>query len=205
MKTHEKLLLNNKSWAQEQRAIDPTFFERLVKTQRPEVLWIGCSDSRVPANQITGTDPGEIFVHRNIANIVHPDDTNVGSVLRYAVMVLRVKHVIVCGHEACGGVRRAMEDGTDLAEVDVWLRRLRAVRKEHEHELGQLAGPAREQRLIELNVLDQIRTLARHSVIQEAARAGHAPRLHGWVYALSDGLLRDIVSLDASDAQEKLR
>src|SRR5690349_12795852 len=110
MRLEEKLLLNNKSWAQEQRSADPSFFERLAKTQRPEVLWIGCSDSRVPANQITGTDPGEIFVHRNIANIVHPGDTNVASVLRYAVSVLKVKHIIVCGHEACGGVRRALND-----------------------------------------------------------------------------------------------
>jgi carbonic anhydrase len=200
MRLEDKLLLNNKSWAQEQRAADPTFFERLAKTQRPEVLWIGCSDSRVPANQITGTDPGEIFVHRNIANIVHPGDTNVASVLRYAVSVLKVKHIIVCGHEACGGVRRALNDDTDLGEIDLWLHRLRGVRVEHGTELSQLDEREREHRLCELNVLDQVKTIARLPVIQEAVRAGQQIRLHGWVYALSDGLLRDIVALDPGEA-----
>lgn len=196
MRLEDKLLLNNKSWAQEQRAADPTFFERLAKTQRPEVLWIGCSDSRVPANQITGTDPGEIFVHRNIANIVHPGDTNVASVLRYAVSVLKVKHIIVCGHEACGGVRRALNDDTDLGEIDLWLHRLRGVRAQHGQELAGLDERAREHRLCELNVLDQVKTIARLPVIQDAVRAGQQIMLHGWVYALSDGLLRDIVALD---------
>ena len=201
MKASDRLLLNNKSWAQERVASDPTFFQRLAKDQRPEFLWIGCSDSRVPANQITGTDAGEIFVHRNIANIVHRDDLNVASVLRYSVMVLRVKHVVVCGHEACGGVRRALGDGDDLGEIDVWLRRLRAVRTEREHELAPLDERAREIRLCELNVIDQIRTLAGHPVIRDAVRAGHPPKLHGWVYALSDGLLRDLISIDPSEAQ----
>jgi carbonic anhydrase len=200
MNTAEKLLLNNKSWAQEQRTTDPTFFERLAITQRPEVLWIGCSDSRVPANQITGTHPGEIFVHRNIANIVHPDDLNIASVLRYAVMVLKVKHVVVCGHEACGGVRRSMEDKDDLAEIDVWLRRLRGVYAKHRAELERLDTRAQESRLCELNVLDNVRQVASLPVIREAVASGHRLKLHGWVYALSDGLLKNIVTLDPSDA-----
>lgn len=200
MRLEEKLLLNNKSWAQEQRAADPQFFERLAKTQQPEVLWIGCSDSRVPANQITGTDPGEIFVHRNIANIVHPGDTNVASVLRYAVSVLKVKHIIVCGHEACGGVRRAMNDDTDLGEIDLWLHRLRGVRVEHSEELAALSEDEGVQRLCELNVLDQVKTITRLPVIREAMRAGQQIKLHGWVYALSDGLLRELISIDAREA-----
>lgn len=200
MKTYEKLLLNNKSWAQEIRATDPTFFQRLAKIQRPEVLWIGCSDSRVPANQITGTDPGEIFVHRNIANIVHPDDVNLGAVLRYAVMVLKVKHVVVCGHEACGGVRRAMEDRDDLAEIDIWLRRLRKVHAAHREELATMSPEARENRLCELNVLDNVRAVASMPVFREAVDAGHQVMLHGWVYALSDGLLRPIITTTPEQA-----
>jgi carbonic anhydrase len=204
MRTDEKLLLNNKSWAQEQHAIDPTFFKRLARTQQPEVLWIGCSDSRVPANQITGTDPGEIFVHRNIANIVHEGDVNAGSVLRYAVMVLKVKHIVVCGHEACGGVRRSMEDRDDLGEIDVWLKRLRKVYAAHKDELASLDEKARENRLCELNVLDNVRAIARLPVIREAVASGHQLTLHGWVYALSDGLLKTVVKTTPEEAAASL-
>ena len=192
----ERILLENKSWVQERLAQDPEYFQRFAPGQRPEFLWIGCSDSRIPPNEITVTSAGELFIHRNIANLIVPGDLNVLSVLQYAVLVLQVPHVIVCGHHGCGGVRAAMSQETS-GPLDKWLDNIRGVGARHTDELAALADDAqRWDRLVELNVLAQVEHLARSPVIQTAWARGAAPRLHGWVYSLDDGVLRELVTVE---------
>jgi len=188
----DRLLQNNRAWASERVQRDPTFFTRLEKQQAPEFLWIGCSDSRVPANEIVGLDPGELFVHRNVANVVVHTDLNCLSVLQFAVDVLKVKHVIVCGHYGCGGIRAALEkDAHGL--IDNWLRHVQDVARAHDVKLNAIADfDARVDRLCELNVIDQVQNVARTTVVQDAWRRGHAVQLHGWVYGLKDGLITDL-------------
>ncbi|MET0342202.1 MAG: carbonic anhydrase [Polyangiales bacterium] len=194
MRTSDKLLLGNKSWAQERHAMDPTFFSRLAAQQVPEFLWIGCSDSRVPANTITGTDPGEIFVHRNIANVCVSNDLNMLSVVQYAVEVLKVKHVIVCGHYGCGGVQAAMGPPRE-GSIGQWLRYIRAVHDAHADELMALPEPERFARLVELNARAQALSVAKTSIIQNAWRAQQGPWVHAWVYALKDGVLEELEAI----------
>jgi carbonic anhydrase len=187
-----KLLENNRAWAAERVKRDPTFFTRLEKLQSPEYLWIGCSDSRVPANEIVGMDPGELFVHRNVANVVVHTDLNCLSVLQFAVDVLKVKHVIVCGHYGCGGIRAALDRDTH-GLIDNWLRHVQDVERDYQHELDGISDPKqREDRLCELNVAEQIRNVARTTIVQDAWRRGHDVQLHGWIYGLKDGIITDL-------------
>lgn len=196
MKAFEKLLLENKAWAAEQVADDPQYFARLAKLQSPEFLWIGCSDSRVPANQITGTRPGEIFVHRNIANLVVDDDVNLLSVLHYAVTYLKVKHVIVCGHYGCGGIKAAMGNES-FGILDNWLHNIKRVRDEHIDELMDIKEEdARADRLTELSVQQQARNIAATTIIQDAWNSESRPSVHGWVYGLKDGLLKPLLQIE---------
>src|SRR5574341_1999145 len=187
-----KLLDNNRAWAADRVKRDPTFFTRLASQQAPEFLWIGCADSRVPANEIVGLDPGELFVHRNVANLVVQTDLNCLSVLQFAVDLLRVKHVIVCGHYGCSGVRAALA-GTRVGLSDNWLRQVEAVCAKHTQLLERIPdSQARLDRLCELNVLEQVVNVARTTVVQDAWGRDQELTLHGWVYGLKDGLLRDL-------------
>lgn len=196
MKSFERLLLDNQAWAEERTLLDDQYFKRLEKIQQPEFLWIGCSDSRVPANEITGTDPGEIFVHRNIANLVVDEDLNMLSVLQYAVEVLKVKHVIVCGHYGCGGVKASMSD-RQLGLIDRWLKNIKDVYSEHATELNALTNlDERADRLTEFSVQAQVRNLAKTQIIQKAWKEERRPTLHGWVYRLSDGILHPVSILE---------
>ncbi|MEO6719273.1 MAG: carbonic anhydrase [Ferruginibacter sp.] len=199
MKSYEKLLLENKAWANEKLEVDPDFFKRLSALQTPEFLWIGCSDSRVPANQITGTEPGEIFVHRNIANLVVHTDTNLISVLDYAVTHLKVKHIIVCGHYGCGGVKAAMSN-TDYNQVlNMWLRNIKDVYRQNQEELDAITNEeTRTDRLTEMIVTQQVKNLAKTSVVQRAWKNRQAPDLHGWVYGLKDGLINPVFEMKAN-------
>jgi carbonic anhydrase len=186
------LLQNNQAWAAARVKQDPTFFTRLEKIQAPEFLWIGCSDSRVPANEIVGLDPGELFVHRNVANVVVHTDLNCLSVLQFAVDVLKVKHVIVCGHYGCGGIHAALEKQSH-GLIDNWLRHVQDVELDYEDELALIADQqVRENRLCELNVAEQVRNVARTTIVQDAWRRGHDVQLHGWIYGLKDGLITDL-------------
>ncbi len=195
MKPYEKLLLENKAWAQEKVEADKDFFSRLTGIQTPEFLWIGCSDSRVPANEITNTAPGEIFVHRNIANLVVHTDLNLLSVLQYAVQVLKVQHIIVCGHYGCGGVKAAMTN-TDFGLINKWLRNIKDTYYYNKAELEAIQDmDKRADRLTELSVMDQVMNLAQTSIVQRAWKAENRPTLHGWVYRLEDGILHDIVKM----------
>ncbi len=195
MKTYEKLLLENKAWSQEMVGDDPEYFKRLAALQTPEFLWIGCSDSRVPANEITGTQPGEIFVHRNIANLVVNTDINMLSVLQYAVEVLKVKHVIVVGHYGCGGVKAAMTQH-HYGIINHWIKNIKDVYRLHREEVDSLSTEEeRVNRLVELNVREQVFNLAKTSIIQKAWKYDQRPHLHGWVYGLTDGLLRPICDM----------
>lgn len=197
MKPYEKLLLENKAWAQETVQDDPEFFSRLVKIQTPEFLWIGCSDSRVPADKITGTQPGEIFVHRNIANMVVHTDLNLLSVLEYAVVYLKVKHVIVCGHYGCGGVKAAMNSHS-YGIINKWLRNIKDVYRIHQDELDLIADEeSKTNRLIELNVREQVMNLAKTSIIQRAWKEENRPDLHGWVYGLDNGIINPLFEMPA--------
>lgn len=195
MESYEKLLLENKTWAAEKVADDPEFFSRLEHLQTPEFLWIGCSDSRVPANEITGTQPGEIFVHRNIANMVVNTDINMLSVLQYAVEVLKVKHVIVCGHYDCGGVKAALTTRS-FGLINKWLNNIKDVHRLHRTELEGIAdNKAKTDRLVELNVQEQVMNLAKTDTIQKAWKNENRPDLHGWVYRLSDGIIKPIFEM----------
>jgi len=197
MKSYEKLLLENKAWAAERVADDPTFFTRLSKLQTPEYLWIGCSDSRVPANEITGTQPGEIFVHRNIANLVVNTDLNMLSVLQYAVEVLKVKHIIVCGHYGCGGVKAALTNNS-IGIIDKWLRNIKDVHRFNREEVDSIENEEdRVDRMIELNVKEQVMNLAKTSIVQKAWKNSNTPHIHGWVYGLEDGLIKPIFEMPA--------
>lgn len=199
MKIYEKLLLENKAWAKEMKEEDPQFFERLVNVQSPELLWIGCSDSRVPPNEITQTRPGEIFIHRNIANMVVHTDLNMLSVLQYAVEVLKVKHVIVCGHYGCGGVKAALSRQS-LGIINKWLRNIKDVYRYHQQEVDAcVSEDDKVNKLIELNVREQVYNLAKTSIIQKAWKKFNAPHIHGWVYDLHDGLLRPQIDLSPGD------
>jgi carbonic anhydrase len=187
-----KLLENNRAWAADRIKRDPSFFTRLEKLQSPEYLWIGCSDSRVPANEIVGLDPGELFVHRNVANVVVHTDLNCLSVLQFAVDVLKVKHVIVCGHYGCGGIRAALDRNTH-GLIDNWLRHVEDVERDYHHELDGITDPQlREDRLCELNVAEQIRNVARTTIVQDAWRRGESIQLHGWIYGLKNGIITDL-------------
>ena len=192
MDLFDQLLANNQRWVAERLGEDPGFFSRLSKIQTPELLWIGCSDSRVPANQITGLDPGEVFVHRNIANVVPREDVNSASVIQYAVATLHVKHIIVCGHYGCGGVRAAM--GGELEDpLDIWIEHIRRIRDSHRDELDALPDDrARWRRLCELNVITQAENVARLRIVRAAWDAGHPLAVHGWIYDVADGLLKDL-------------
>lgn len=188
------LLEHNVRWATSKQRNDPGYFTRLSALQRPEYLWIGCSDSRVPANVITGLEPGEVFVHRNVANLVHRGDLNLLSVLEFAVETLEIKHIIVCGHYGCGGVRAAM-DGHRHGIIDHWLQPIRDVADVAADELAGLADEnARLHRLCEMSIQAQVASLARTPIIQSAWRRGKPLQIHGWVYSLDDGLLRDLNS-----------
>jgi carbonic anhydrase len=196
MKRYEKLLQGNKTWAAGQVSKDPGYFKRLAQLQTPEVLWIGCSGSRVPANQITDTEPGEIFVHRNIANLVINNDVNLLSVLDYAVNHLKVKHVIVCGHYGCGGIKAAITNHDFKAVLNMWLRYIKDVYRIHRTELDKINDPEeKENRLVELNVQEQVFNLAKTSIIQRVWKNEQRPHLHGWVYGLKDGLLKPVFEM----------
>ncbi len=192
MRSLSHLFDNNRDWAAEMTRQDPAFFSRLSGQQAPQYLWIGCSDSRVPANQIVGLPPGEMFVHRNIANVVVHSDLNCLSVMQFAVEFLRVQHIIVCGHYGCGGVTAALR-GDRLGVVDNWLRHVQDVRWKYHHELDALPNDeARRRRLCELNVTEQVVNAAQTTVVRDAWARGQSLSVHGWVYALEDGLLRDL-------------
>ena len=196
MHSYEKLLLENKAWAKEQNETDPGFFKRLAAQQEPEFLWIGCSDSRVPADKITGTEPGEIFVHRNIANLVVNTDMNLLSVLQYAVEVLKVKHVIVCGHYGCGGIKAAMNQH-HYGIINHWLKNIKDVYRLHREEIDALSDEeARVNRLTEINVTEQVFNLAKTSIIQKAWKEDSRPQLHGWVYGLNDGIIKPVCEME---------
>ena len=197
MKPFEKILQDNKDWAAGEVAKDANYFKRLIAIQSPEILWIGCSDSRVPADKITGTEPGEIFVHRNVANLVVHTDLNLLSVLQYAVEVIKVKHVIVCGHHNCGGIRAALNNHS-IGLIDKWLWNIKNVYQQHKEQINALATEDEKVDLLtELNVKEQVLNLAKTSIIQKAWKNNHAPDLHGWVYDLRDGILNPVFEMPA--------
>src|SRR5687767_2511567 len=187
----DRLIQNNRTWATERIKRDPTFFSRLEKQQAPEFLWIGCSDSRVPANEIVGLDPGEIFVHRNVANVVVHADLNCLSVLQFAVDVLKVEHVIVTGHYGCGGVAAALSDRR-LGLVDNWLRHVQDVHRKYESLMNSTPAQQRHDRLCELNVIEQVNNVCQTTIAQDAWARGQRLVVHGFVYSLDDGLLRNM-------------
>lgn len=191
-KSYNKLFENNKEWVAQQLKSDPNYFKDLANGQTPEYLWIGCSDSRVPANEITGTRPGEMFVHRNIANMVVHSDMNLLSVLSYAVEVLKVKHVIVCGHYGCGGVLAAMGN-KQYGLIDNWLRHIKDVYRYHHKELDQIKDmKARADRFVQLNVIEQVHDLGKTSIVQNAWERNQPLHIHGWVYDVADGIINDL-------------
>jgi carbonic anhydrase len=187
----QHLLDHNRRWAAQVESERPGFFTRLSQQQSPRYMWIGCSDSRVPANQITGLDPGEVFVHRNVANVVVPTDLNCLSTVQYAVDVLKVEHLMVVGHYGCGGVQAALRD-TRVGLADNWLRHIKDVRDKHTGLLAALPEPQRLDALCELNVIEQVVNTAQTTVVRDAWERGQAVTLHGWVYGLKDGLLQDL-------------
>ncbi len=192
MRILSHLFANNRAWAADISRREPDFFANLSRQQAPQYLWIGCSDSRVPANQIVGLLPGEMFVHRNVANVVVHADLNCLSTIQYAVDALHVQHIIVCGHYGCGGVLAALRDDK-LGLIDNWLRHVQDVRLKHLNRLTRLASEAqRHDRLCELNVIEQVVNVSQTTVVQEAWARGHALAVHGWIYKLTDGLLRDL-------------
>lgn len=195
----KQLLANNKRWAESMVAKDADFFKKLVSQQSPEFLWIGCSDSRVPANEIVGLLPGELFVHRNVANVVVHTDLNSLSVLQFAIDVLGIKHVIVCGHYGCSGVHTAM-DKRRVGLADNWLRHVQDVHQKHERYLGEvLPTQERRERLCELNVIEQVVNVCQTTIVQDAWERGQNLTVHSWVYSLEDGLVRDL-GMAVSDA-----
>jgi carbonic anhydrase len=192
MKTLENLIENNRAWSAKIIEEEPDFFRKLSEQQSPRYLWIGCSDSRVPANEIVGLLPGELFVHRNVANVVVHSDLNCLSVIQYAVEALRVEHIIVCGHYGCGGVDAALRD-TPLGLIDNWLRNVQDVHEKHGEMVASLDDPKEKlNRLCELNVIEQAMNVARTTIVQEAWARGQELSIHGWIYNLNDGLVRDL-------------
>ena len=192
MRTLKKLFESNRNWAASKTAQDANFFKNLSKLQAPKYLWIGCSDSRVPASEIVALSPGELFVHRNVANLVVHTDFNCLSVIQYAVEILKVEHIIVCGHHGCSGVRTAMRD-TELGLIDNWLRHIRDVYSHHQHELIAIADEdERVNKLCEFNVIEQVHNVCQTTIVQQAWRTGHPLAVHGWIYGLNDGLLKNL-------------
>ena len=204
MDIFERMLLDNKAWATEMTELSPAYFRRLSKIQSPEVLWIGCSDSRVPSEIVVNADPGEVFVHRNIANQIIDGDFNAGSVLQYAVEVLGVSHIVVCGHYNCGGILAAMDPpNPELTMVNDWLTGVRETYELHSGELRKIEDPEqRYRRFVELNVLQQVRNLARSPIVQAAWSRAHRPILHGCVYGIEDGLIKEIERI-APDGKDR--
>jgi carbonic anhydrase len=203
-KSYDKLIENNKEWAASVVKDDPEFFSRLSNVQKPEFLWIGCSDSRVPADRITGTQPGEIFVHRNIANMVIHTDMNLLAVLEYAVDHLEVSHILVCGHYGCGGVKAAMSrHNFDL--INKWIRNIKDVYRMHRETIDFQTKPEeRLNKLIELNVEEQVMNLAKTSIIQKSWKNKKSPEIHGWVYSLEDGLIKEVCRMTHQDHLDPL-
>jgi carbonic anhydrase len=195
----KQLLEQNRVWAASIKASDPDFFQTLAKQQSPRFLWIGCSDSRVPATQLVGLAPGDMFVHRNVANVVVHTDFNCLSVMQYAVDVLKVEHIIICGHHSCGGVKAAMEN-SQLGLIDNWLRHVQDVVHEHEELLASIEDKRKRlDRLCELNVIEQVKNVGRTTIVQSAWQRGQEVVVHGWIYGLEDGLLRDLgVTIDGN-------
>jgi len=191
LKTLQHLFDNNIAWAEKIKASDPDFFNRLSDQQTPDYLWIGCSDSRVPATQIVNLPPGEVFVHRNIANVVVHNDTNCLSVIQFAVEVLKVKHIIVCGHYGCGGVKAAVED-QDHGLINEWLQHIKEVKQKHLVELEDLTPEQKNNRMCELNVIEQVKHVSETASVQQAWKNGNAVSIHGWIYDISDGILHDL-------------
>ncbi len=192
MELYNKFLENNRRWVNQMLDSDPAYFSKLAQGQKPPLLWIGCADSRVPANEIIGAAPGEVFVHRNIANMVVHTDMNMLSVLDYAVNVLKVQHVIVCGHYGCGGVRAAMSNH-QFGLIDNWIRHIKDVYRLHQDELEAISDPvAKENRFIELNVIEQVYDLSKTSIIQNSWTKNKLPYIHGWVYDINNGIIQDL-------------
>jgi carbonic anhydrase len=201
MRVLGQLFANNRAWAAEMARREPEFFARLAQQQNPHYMWIGCSDSRVPANQIVGLVPGEMFVHRNVANVVVHADLNCLSALQFAVDVLRVRHVIICGHYGCGGVLAALRDDR-LGLIDNWLRHVQDVRRQHQAQLARLPDEKqRHDRLCELNVIEQVVNVCHTTVVREAWARGQALAVHGWIYGLHDGLLRDLAMCVTAESE----
>lgn len=205
MQAYEKLLLDNKDWAQEMVEHDPEYFKRLSLLQKPQFLWIGCSDSRVPADRITGTQPGEIFVHRNISNMVVHTDVNLLSVLDFAINHLKIRHVIVCGHYGCGGIKAAITNHNYSQVLNMWLRNIKDVYRLYADELDAIKDEEQKvNRLVELNVKEQVMHLAKTSIIQKAWKHEQRPHLHGWVYGLKDGIIKPVFEMPANSALDEL-
>lgn len=198
---YENLIKNNREWVGKKLEQDPDFFNRLSKGQQPPLLWIGCADSRVPANEIIGADPGEVFVHRNIANMVIHSDMNMLSVLDYAVNVLKIKHIIVCGHYGCGGVQAAMKND-HIGLIDNWIRHIKDVHRIYQNELNTISDEQKKfDRFVEINVEEQVLNLAKTSIVQGAWRSNQPLHLHGWVYGINNGLVNDL-NITLRDNQE---
>jgi carbonic anhydrase len=191
METLDRLFANNVRWSEGIKEKDPLFFEKLSRQQSPQYLWIGCSDSRVPANQIIDLAPGEVFVHRNIANVVVHTDLNCLSVIQYAVEVLKVRHIILCGHYGCGGIRAAMEN-QEHGLIDNWLRHIRDVMRLHADELAGLEGEEQYRRLCELNVSEQVQNICNTTIVRKAWNEGRELAVHGWIYGIEDGIIREL-------------
>jgi carbonic anhydrase len=199
MKEYKKLLLSNKAWASERLEVDEHYFDDLSKDQNPLFLWIGCADSRVPAEEITHADPGEIFVHRNVANMVVHTDMNLLSVLQYAVEVLKIRHIIVCGHYNCGGVKAAMTN-KDFGLINKWLRNIKEVYEKHYDELQAIGDEqSRFNAMVELNVKEQIQNLAKTTIVQKAWGNSQLPHLHGWVFDIHKGEIKEVVNISAGE------
>ena len=195
MEPYKKLLMANRAWALDKRETEPEFFDSISEGQSPDFLWIGCSDSRVPAEEITGAQPGEIFVHRNIANLFNPSDINVSSVVEYAVGVLKVKHIVLCGHYGCGGVRAALTQQT-TGVLDQWLSSLKETHSKNLEQLKSLGEEERWARLVEINVEQQVQRLSLNPTLQEAWKSGNRVTLHGWVFDLATGLIKTISTIE---------
>lgn len=202
---YKQIIENNKKWVEKTISNDPQFFEKLAQGQQPAVLWIGCSDSRVPANQIIGAQPGEVFVHRNIANMIVHSDMSMLSVLDYAVNVLKVQHVIVCGHYGCGGVQAAMGNQS-IGLIDNWIRHIKNIYRLHKTELDKIENKdERFDRFVELNVVEQVFDLAKTSIVQNAWKNGQDLNLHGWVYGVGSGIIKDLnVNVSSEDQLDDL-
>jgi carbonic anhydrase len=199
METYKKLLQDNKRWAEAQALVDPMFFQQMAEGQHPEFLWIGCADSRAPADKITNTQPGQIFVHRNVANLVLHNDFNMLSVLQYAVEVLKVKHIMVVGHYGCGGVKASMTND-DLGLINKWVRNIKDVYEKHHDELEAIKDEKdRTDRLCELNVIEQTRNLVKTTIVQKAWVNGHNVQIHGWILELETGLIKQIYEVEPGD------